>query len=78
MLIEVKSLPSALEIVVLTLVSIDDLVAISRRFETPILHERSSNAYGVLDNNVLYRYETGSQLTAVDLSRVSSSTPAPS
>jgi hypothetical protein len=57
MLVEVRSLPSSLEVVIVPLSSFDDLVEVSQRLEVPILHEAGvTDSYGVIDGGVLYTY----------------------
>jgi hypothetical protein len=57
MLVEVRSLPSSPEVVVVPLSSFEDLVEVARRLEAPILHEAGvTDSYGVIDNGVLYAY----------------------
>ena len=57
MLIDVKSLPGSVEVVVVPLSTMGDLVEVARRLEAPILHETGTvDSYGVIDNGVLYTY----------------------
>ena len=60
LLVDVTSLPSSVEVVTVPLSTIDDLVAVARRLEAPILHESGATpTYAVIDNGVLYTYRTG-------------------
>jgi Family of unknown function (DUF5305) len=57
MLVEVRALPSSLEVIIVPLSSFEDLVEVARRLEAPILHEAGiTDSYGVIDNGVLYAY----------------------
>jgi hypothetical protein len=59
LLVDVTSLPSSVEVVTVPLSTMDDLVAVARRLEAPILHESgATGTYAVIDNGVLYTYRS--------------------